>query len=127
MDTLVSDKPNLQPEVVPVQNLSTGLEAIAQKMAAMRNQVAPTKAVETGTPPTAVEEVSVAPEGVEISDEDSEPEVDVTEANDTEATDEAVVPDEVNTADSQPSDIIDFIQFANDNPNAKFKFTRNGK
>ena len=128
MENVVQDSPNLPvAETVPVQKIDSGLDAIAAKMAAMRNQVAPTNPVETGATPTAVEEASVAPEGVEVLDDNAEPEVDVLEAQDADATDDAVAPEEVSTADSQPSEIIDFIQFANDNPNAKFKFTRNGK
>ena len=79
MDTLVSDKPNLAPEVVPVQNLSTGLEAIAQKMAAMRNPLQATEPTETGSTKLANKAAPVAPEGVEVLDDNSdsvlEPEV----------------------------------------------------
>ena len=43
MENIVLDTPNLQqPEVVPVKEASVGLDAIAAKMAAMRNQVAAT-------------------------------------------------------------------------------------
>ena len=35
MENIVTDRPNLVPETVPVENVSTGLDAIAQKMAAM--------------------------------------------------------------------------------------------
>ena len=127
MENIVQDAPNLsQPETVPVQKVDSGLDAIAAKMAAMRNQVAPTNTVETGPSDSAESEVSVAPEGVE-SNLDATPEVDDLDAQDADATDEAIAPEEVSTADSQPSDIIDFIEFAEQNPNAKFKFKRNGK
>ena len=36
MDILVNDKPNPQAEVVPVKEASVGLDQIAAKMAAMR-------------------------------------------------------------------------------------------
>jgi hypothetical protein len=71
MDTIVSDKPNLQPEVVPVQN-STGLDAIAQKMAAMRNQIPATNQTETGVKVEAKSSAPVAPEGTEIINDDNE-------------------------------------------------------
>ena len=50
MENIVLDTPNLQqPEVVPVKEASVGLDAIAAKMAAMRNQVAATTQPGTGT------------------------------------------------------------------------------
>ena len=134
MDTLVSDKPNLAPEVVPVQNLSTGLEAIAQKMAAMRNPLQATEPTETGSTKLANKAAPVAPEGVEVLDDNSdsvlEPEVAVPEDYDSdEASDEEVAPEEVQVSESESSDaeIIDFLEFADEHPNAKFKFKRNGK
>jgi ribosomal protein S16 len=127
MENVVQDAPNLStPETVPVQKIDSGLDAIAAKMAAMRNQVAPTNTVETGETNSAESVSPVAPEGVE-SDLDATPEVDDHEAYDAEATDESIAPEEVSTDNSQPSDIIDFIEFAEQNPNAKFKFKRNGK
>lgn len=56
MDNNVQDKPNLVPETVPVQEVSSGLDAIAAKMAAMRNQVAATNPTETGVAPAAADE-----------------------------------------------------------------------
>lgn len=135
MDTIVSDKPNLQPEVVPVQN-STGLDAIAEKMAAMkqdtlRNQMRVTEPTETGVNASAEAAAPVAPEGAEILEDDSdsvEPEVVAPEAEDTEyASEEEETPEEVSESDSSQADVIDFLEFANENPNAKFKFRRNGK
>ena len=125
MDAIVQDKPNLPAETVPIQEVSTGLDAIAQKMAAMRNQVQTTKPTETGVTPAAADETPVAPEGV--VDDNAEPEVDATEAYDAAAVDEAQAPEEVSTADSTNEELIDFLDFANENPNAKFKFMRNGK
>jgi hypothetical protein len=134
MDTLVSDKPNLAPETVPVQNLSTGLEAIAQKMAAMRNQTPATEPAETGSTKLANKAAPVAPEGVEVLDDNSdsvlEPEVVAPEDYDSdEASDEEVAPEEVQVSESESSEaeIIDFLEFADEHPNAKFKFKRNGK
>lgn len=123
MENIVTDTPNLQVETVPVENVSVGLDAIAQKMAAMRNQSSATKPVETGVSPAAAEDAPVVPDG--------EPEVVETEDEYAEGIDETDSPDaeeaEVSTEDSTPSDIIDFLEFAETNPNAKFRFKRNGK
>ena len=127
MDTLVSDKPNLAPEVVPVQN-STGLDAIAEKMAAMRNQSPVTTPTETGVKVEAKSATPVAPEGTEEEILSDEPEVVAPEDDDSsEASEEAEAPEKVSQADSSSEDIIDFIEFAEQHPNAKFKFKRNGK
>ena len=133
MDNIVQDTPNLKPEVVPVQEVSTGLEAIAAKMAAMRNQVPATNPTETGAKATAEAEAPVAPEGVEVEDDSNtdlvEPEVAVPEVEDSlEASEEEEAQEEpVSQSDSSDAELIDFIEFASENPNAKFKFTRNGK
>jgi ribosomal protein S16 len=92
----------------------------------MRNQSAPTNPVETGVQASAEDDTPVAPQGVE-SDLDAEPEVDATDTLNADANDDSIAPEEVSTDNSQPSDIIDFIEFAEQNPNAKFKFKRNGK
>ena len=126
MDTLVSDKPNLTPEVVPVQN-STGLDAIAEKMAAMRNQPSITNPTETGVKVEAKSATPVAPEGEEGFD--AEPEVVAPEDEySEEASEESdAQQDAVSQDNSSSEDIIDFLEFAEQHPNAKFKFKRNGK
>lgn len=134
MDTLVQDKPNLQPETVPVKEASIGLDQIAQKMAAMRNQIPATNQPGTGSSGEAKTEAPVAPKGVEVIDDDSninlvEPEVAEleTEYSD-EASDEVEAQEEpVSQTDSSEAEVIDFLEFAENNPNAKFKFMRNGK
>jgi len=126
--------PNL-PEAVPVQNVSTGLDSIANKMAAMkeqtlRNQMLTASQAETGSPDAAATAAPVAPEGSTDDDSDTnivEPEVDVPEAEYAESQDDVDTPQEVSAADSTREEIIDFIDFADTNPNAKFKFVRNGK
>jgi hypothetical protein len=138
MDTIVADRPNLAPETVPVENVSSGLDAIAQKMAAMkqetlRNQMRNTESAEAGSKEVATSDAPVAPEGVEILDDNNtdlvEPEVAVPDAEfSDEASEEVVAPDvQVSETDSSPADIIDFLEFAEEHPNAKFKFKRNGK
>jgi len=128
MENIVMDKPNLAPETVPVQQSSSGLDAIAAKMAAMRNQVSATKPAETGQAPVATDASPVAPEGVEVSDDNTEPEIAELDAEYSEdSNDESTAPEEVSTEDSTSEELIDFLDFANTNPNAKFKFMRNGK
>ena len=137
MDTLVADKPNLVAETVPVENSSSGLGAIAEKMAAMkeltlRNQMKATGQTEAGSTKQASKEAPVAPEGVEILTDDNtdsiEPEVVAPEEEYSESTEEDNAPqEEVSESDSSSEDIIDFLEFAETHPNAKFKFMRNGK
>ena len=133
MENIVMDSPNLKVETVPVKEASTGLDAIAAKMAAMRNVAERNRPQQpeqtaTGSSEVATEESPVVPDGVVESDTDFiEPEIDATEDSLAEANDEAIAPEEVSTDSNQPSDIIDFIEFAEQNPNAKFKFKRNGK
>lgn len=138
MDTIVQDKPNLTPETVPVQEVSNGMDAIASKMAAMReqtlrNQMRATKPTETGVEASAEADIPVAPEGTEVIENDDgntdyiEPEVVEPEAEYAEGNEEETAPEEVSATDSSNAEIIDFIEFANEHPNAKFKFKRNGK
>lgn len=131
MDNLVQDIPNLTPETVPVQNVSTGLDAIAQKMAAMRNQVQATTPTEAGVDAQAKADAPVAPEGSEVLDDDTnlvQPEVAEPEAEyEVDGNEESDAPEEVSTEDTSQAEVIDFLEFAETHPNAKFKFMRNGK
>jgi ribosomal protein S16 len=136
MDNIVIDKPNLAPETVPVKEASVGLDAIAAKMAAMRNQVAATIPPGTGSTDEAKSEAPVAPEGVEqkaeepesdtsfIEPEVAEPEAEYADSGDGEA---EAQEDPVSSADTTQAEVIDFLEFAETHPNAKFKFMRNGK
>ena len=128
MDTVVNDKPNLQPEVVPVENSSSGLGSIAEKMAVMkaqtlRNQLQAAKPTEAGSETSADDSAPVAPEGQEID----QPEIADDEVDGIESHDEAEAPEEVSTENSTQAEVIDFLEFAETHPNAKFKFMRNGK
>jgi hypothetical protein len=141
MDNVVTDRPNLQPETVPVQKVDSGLDSIASKMAAMksqtlRNQMNATNTVETGSETSADANAPVVPEGVKVEDNnvhDSdtnlvEPEVaEPTAEYADDANADSYAPEEVSNDDTQVSDIIDFLEFADTHPNAKFKFMRNGK
>lgn len=133
MDVIVNDRPNLQPETVPVVEASTSLDAIAAKMAAMRgagrNQTEQPGGDGTGSSGVATPQRPVAPEAVNIDSETEtlEPEIEATVAEDGESIEEPEVPEQVSTGDSTEAEIIDFLEFAEENPNAKFRFKRNGK
>jgi hypothetical protein len=113
------------------QSAVPSLDSIAAKMTAMRentlrNQIRPTEQTATGEEESAETSTPVAP------NDNVEPEV--VESNDEyidDAYQETDSPDEQVTADSNDNstseELIDFIEFAETNPNAKFKFMRNGK
>ena len=97
------------------------MDSIAEKMAAMRNQAQATRPTATGAEASADESSPVTPEGLE---DETDYDQDVSATEEDHALDEPVSdPD----AESTSEDLIDFIEFAETNPNAKFKFTRNGK
>jgi len=103
-------------------NATISLDSIAQKMAAMRNQVPATEAVATGNVESEAEATSpVEPTGSE--DETDYVQDDTGTEEDTAQQPAVSDPD----TDSTGEELIDFIEFAETNPNAKFKFTRNGK
>lgn len=97
------------------------LDAIAEKMAAMRNQIPATEATATGT----VERD--APATAPVDPAGSEDETD--HVQDIEGTEEDLAQTEsVSEPDAGTGEeLIDFIEFAETNPDAKFKFVRNGK
>jgi len=112
----------------PVQAAATdnpavpSLDSIAQKMAVMREQTERNLLRATEQTATGTEEP--------VAHESVEPEVADTE--DTEyASDDLIAdaPEEVSTdnTNSSADELIDFIEFAETNPNAKFKFMKNGK
>ena len=120
MTTTVS--PNTETSAVADQNAVPSLESIAAKMTAMREQTQ-RNLLRLATEQTATgEETPVNPEG------DSEVAADADD-NIVEANQEVDAQEPVsnNTTDSTAEELIDFIEFANDHPNAKFKFVRNGK
>ena len=105
------------------------LDSIASKMTAMREQTErnlirqQAEQTATGQDNSADDSSPVVPEGTEVVDSnDSNIDSDNLE---TEAQpEEAVSPDSTN---STAEELIDFLDFADTNPNAKFKFMRNGK
>ena len=117
------------PSTAPAQNAVPSLDSIAEKMAAMRNQAQQSVETETGSSETAKSEAPVVPEGVENDTQSVEPEVEPSEFDGgNEAVEEGQAPqDEVSNQDTTAGEIIDFLEFATENPTAKFKFMRNGK
>lgn len=127
-----STTPNADASAANGTTAVPSLDSIAQKMAAMRNQVQATRPTATGESGEASSETPVAP---------NEPEVVTPQAEEADATVadpalEAAVPEEEqqqeqvsesDAADTTAQEIIDFVDFAEQNPNAKFKFVRNGK
>jgi hypothetical protein len=98
-------------------------ESIASKMAAMRNQVIATRPTAPGPVESEAEATSpVTPEGLE-DETNLDSDMSIGDAEDVTQQDAVSEPD----ADSSSEELIDFIEFAETNPNAKFKFTRNGK
>ena len=110
------------------ENAVPSFESIASKMAAMREHVQrnlppATEQTETGESEQANAESPVAPDQPEIADTQTELDY---------ATDDAEAPEEeqqvsTESSDSTQDELIDFIEFADTNPKAKFKFMRNGK
>lgn len=102
-------------------------ESISQKMAVMReqtlrNQIRDTQPTATGTAEESAEPVAPESEVPEVADA-SDTDFDSDNLN-TDAPTEEVSTEESN---STAEELIDFIEFAETNPNAKFKFMKNGK
>jgi len=131
--TTESVAPNTIDGAATQHNASISDESIFAKMAAMRdltqrNQLRKSEEDATGQSPEATEDSPVAPESEEYSDQPEvvSPDDQYSEGtDDTQAQDEPV--SEGEQSESTSEDLIDFIEFAETNPNAKFKFTRNGK
>lgn len=126
--TTESISPNAPQSAATETNSVPSLDSIAAKMTAMReqtlrNQMDVTKQTETGTEESAETSSPVAPdEEVPEVAENSDEYID-------DSSQESDSPEEVTTeeSDSTSEELIDFLEFAEDNPNAKFKFMRNGK
>jgi len=127
MSEILTDTPNVVNDTANVQSPVPSMDSIAQKMAAMRNQAQATVKTEPGATDEAKAEAPVDPEGSEPSSVN--PEDDETTETSGEAADEGSAPseDQVSAPDSTAQEVIDFLEFAEENPNAKFKFMRNGK
>jgi hypothetical protein len=101
------------------------LDSIAEKMTAMRNQTQATRETATGQVESEADATSpVEPRG-EVLEDETEQSYDSDEASEEGTAQDQPVSDQ--DADSGAEELIDFIEFAETNPNAKFKFMRNGK
>jgi hypothetical protein len=124
---MTNDMPNAT-STANAENAVPSFESIASKMAAMRDQAQrnlppATEQTETGESEQANAESPVAPDQPEIAEAQTELDY---------ATDDVEAPEsqeQVSTesSDSTQDELIDFIEFADTNPKAKFKFMRNGK
>lgn len=126
--------PNTLSGAATQHNAVPSLESIAAKMTAMResaerNRPAVTGPTETGSPA----QEGAAPESVapEPTDQAVEPEVDLQpepdQPQESQPAAQESPPVSEPASDTTAEDIIDFIEFADTNPNAKFRFVRNGK
>lgn len=123
--------PNAPQSAVAEQSAVSLDATIAAKMTAMREQTLRNQirqqAEQTATGP----EASAEDSGSVATDSDTT-DAEVVDTNDSDIEQgnlDAGAQETVSTADpnSTAEELIDFIEFANDNPNAKFKFVRNGK
>ena len=121
--------PNAPISTATDTNAVASLDSIAAKMATMRestlrNQIRPTEPTEAGNDESADDSSPVAPNSNAV------PEVDDSYGDDNASdTHEADAQETVSTDsnESAADELIDFIEFADTNPNAKFKFMKNGK
>jgi len=128
METTTS--PNTENSAVASQSAVTSDASIASKMAAMRENTERNLLRQQAEQPATGQDGSADTSSPVAPSDNAEAEVGDTNDNsnvsDNQETDS---PQEV-TTDSNESladDLIDFIEFADTNPNAKFKFMRNGK
>jgi hypothetical protein len=122
--------PNSTPAAATEQSAVPSLDSIAAKMTAMRDQTMRNQlrqgAEQTATGPddSADDSSPVAPSDSAVPEVDDQHTDDIDSDNLTADAQETVSDAQSN---STADELIDFIEFANDNPNAKFKFVRNGK
>ena len=126
METTIS--PNTDAGAVANQSAVPSMDSIAAKMTAMREQTErnllrqQTEQTATGEEDAAATSTSVAPnDGAEVDDTTTEEYA----SDNQEADAQETVSTDSN--DSTADELIDFIEFAESNPNAKFKFMKNGK
>ena len=126
------NSPNTQQSAVTEQSAVPSLDSIAAKMTAMREHTE-RNLIRQQTEQTATGQDESADDSSPVAPSDNA-EAEVVDANDTSIENadhetEAQDADPVsnNSNDSTAEDLIDFLEFADTNPNAKFKFMRNGK
>ena len=109
-------------------NAVASLDTIATKMAAMRegtlrNQFNATKPIEAGEPVEANDGTPVAP----TPEVDSNPDEYFDSTDDQQAQETVSEVDDSEAQNTATDELIDFVDFAETNPNAKFKFMKNGR
>ena len=127
METTISPNQPQAPAATEQSAVPSLDQVIADKMTAMRtqaqrNQISNPNQTATGVDESADTSASVAPQKeAEVGDTDTEEYYSDDQ--------EAAAPEEVSTdsTDSTAEELIDFVEFAETNPNAKFKFMKNGK
>ena len=128
METTTS--PNTENSAVASQSAVTSDASIAAKMAAMRENTERNLIRQQAEQPATGQEESAETSSPVAPSDNAEAEVGDTNDNSNVSDNlEADSPEEVTTdsTNSTADDLIDFIEFADTNPNAKFKFMRNGK
>jgi hypothetical protein len=128
METTTS--PNTENSAVASQSAVTSDASIAAKMAAMRENTERNLIRQQAEQPATGQDGSADTSSPVAPTDNSEAEVgDTNDDSNVSDNQEADSPQEVTTGsnDSSAEDLIDFIEFADSNPNAKFKFMRNGK
>jgi len=104
------------------------LGSIAEKMAVMRDQTLRNQIRTTEEPATGQEESKAeasSPVAPDVPEDESALDTPLLDTEEQSAQEEPV--SETESTDTSADELIDFIEFANENPNAKFRFTRNGK
>jgi len=127
METTISPNQPQAPAATEQSAVPSLDQVIADKMTAMRTQAQRNQTLNPNQTATGVDEsadtsASVAPnKEAEVGDTDTEEYYSDDQ--------EAAAPEEVSTdsTDSTAEELIDFVEFAETNPNAKFKFMKNGK
>lgn len=112
--------PNATESKATDQSAVPSLESIASKMTAMREQTQRNLLRKSAEQAATGDESSVDSGESEVADPDSY----IEDADQQVETQDAVSDTQVDTSSEE---LIDFIEFAETNPNAKFKFMRNGK
>ena len=126
---MTTTSPNTDTSAAASQSAVPSLDqVIADKMTAMRSQSQRNQISNPNQTATGVDESADNSKPVAPSNEDAE--VAETSDNEYDSDDlEPNAPEEVSNDDSNSTaeDLIDFVEFAETNPNAKFKFMKNGK
>lgn len=124
-------KPNIPlPDAATDNPAVPTLGSIAEKMAVMReqtlrNQIRATE--ETATGPAESEAEAASPVAPDVPEDDATQDTELYDGTVEDTAQDEDPVSESDATDSTAEELIDFIEFAETNPNAKFKFTRNGK